>query len=36
MILNEKQITLKDGRTAILRSPLAEDAAEQTEMIKKA
>ena len=36
MIFKEKQITLKDGRTAILKTPYAEDAAKMLNYIKSA
>ncbi len=36
MILEDKQITLKDGRTAILKSPSVEDAEKLLNYIKKA
>ena len=36
MILEEKKITLKDGRTAVLKSPCVEDAEKMLEYIKKA
>lgn len=35
MILEEKKITLKDGRTAILKSPCVEDAEKLLNYIKK-
>lgn len=35
MILGEKKITLKDGRTAILKSPCVEDAEKLLNYIKK-
>lgn len=34
MIYNEKKITLKDGRTAILRAPKIEDAAPMVQYLK--
>lgn len=36
MIFNDKQITLKDGRTATLKSPCVEDAEKLLHYIKKA
>lgn len=36
MIFNEKKITLKDGRTAILKTPCIEDAEKMLQYIKKA
>ena len=36
MIFEEKQITLKDGRTAILKSPCVEDAEKLLNYLKKA
>ena len=36
MIFEEKKITLKDGRTAILKSPCVEDAEKMLAYIKKA
>lgn len=35
MIFDEKKITLKDGRTAILKSPCVEDAEKMLNFIKK-
>ena len=35
MIFDEKKITLKDGRTAILKSPCVEDAEKMLNYIKK-
>lgn len=35
MIFNDKQITLKDGRTATLKSPCVEDAEKLPHYIKK-
>ena len=34
MLFPEKQITLKDGRSALLRSPVEEDAAEMLALLK--
>ena len=34
MLFPEKQITLKDGRSALLRSPVDEDAAEMLAFLK--
>ncbi|MDD6927077.1 MAG: GNAT family N-acetyltransferase, partial [bacterium] len=36
MIFEDKQITLKDGRTAILKSPCVEDADKMLHYIKNA
>ena len=36
MIFEEKKITLKDGRTAVLKSPCVEDAEKMLDYIKKA
>lgn len=36
MIFEDKQITLKDGRTAILKTPCIEDAEKMLDYIKKA
>jgi len=36
MILEEKKITLKDGRTAVLKTPCPEDAQKLLDYIKKA
>lgn len=36
MIFEDKQITLKDGRTAILKTPRIEDAGKMLDYIKKA
>ena len=36
MIFGEKQITLKDGRHAVLRSPCEDDAELMLDFIKKA
>ena len=35
MIFEDKQITLKDGRTAILKTPCIEDAEKMLNYIKK-